>query len=459
MHGTYTFSVDAPTPKRCDACDGELSLDARLASAFSISREWWYRTVWLLFDGPRTDERVVSSLAVECPPSPEADSELERRRAGLPPILCTQHRASAAFSTIRESTHHHLLPMPTFVKLQRSRLHRRVIALLGLASALAASPLAAQETGGVATARGQVVTPAGVPVPRATIELLPAAGRAGRTVRTDDNGRFMLTTPAAGRARLRATSIGYVPSSVEVDLVIGREVTANITLVAMPSVLNQVVVSASRSGQELAKVPASVSVVSADVIQGTGRRNTSVEEALRNVPGVVVRDQLGGASRATIAIRGAGSSNTFGIRGIRLLIDGVPKNNAGGSGQDLANLDMSSIASIEVLRGPASTLYGNQAGGVVSMTSEAGGETRRQGRSSAGASASPACTPRPPATHSVEPWDTCSARGARSRTVIATTPTLTRRGSRPNSSSSRTQRARSPQSCRTTISGRTCLVA
>ena len=268
--------------------------------------------------------------------------------------------------------------MPTFVKLQRSRLHRRVIALLGLASALAASPLAAQETGGVATARGQVVTPAGVPVPRATIELLPAAGRAGRTVRTDDNGRFMLTTPAAGRARLRATSIGYVPSSVEVDLVIGREVTANITLVAMPSVLNQVVVSASRSGQELAKVPASVSVVSADVIQGTGRRNTSVEEALRNVPGVVVRDQLGGASRATIAIRGAGSSNTFGIRGIRLLIDGVPKNNAGGSGQDLANLDMSSIASIEVLRGPASTLYGNQAGGVVSMTSEAGGETRRQ---------------------------------------------------------------------------------
>ena len=56
---------------------------------------------------------------------------------------------------------------------------------------------------------------------------------------------------------------------------------------------------------------------------------------LRTVPGIVIRDQLGGASRATIAIRGAGSSNAFGIRSIRLPIDGIPKNNAGGSGQDL----------------------------------------------------------------------------------------------------------------------------
>ena len=277
----------------------------------------------------------------------------------------------------RVHPHHHPLPMPAFVKLLRSHLHRRVLALVGLASALAA-PLAAQDTPAVATARGQVLTAAGQPVPRATIELLTAAGRAIRTARANDSGRFMLTTPTVGRARLRATSIGYRPTVVDVELVVGREVTVNITLAATPSVLNQVVVSASRSSQELAKVPASVSVVSADVIQATGRRNTSIEEVLRTVPGVVVRDQLGGASRATIAIRGAGSSNAFGIRSIRLLIDGVPKNNAGGSGQDLANLDIASISSIEVLRGPASTLYGNQAGGVVSMTSEAGGETRRQ---------------------------------------------------------------------------------
>ena len=242
-----------------------------------------------------------------------------------------------------------------------------IVAIASLAVSVAL-PLEAQDQVPAITARGQVLTAAGNPVPRATVELLDAGGRIERTTRSDESGRFSLAAPAAGRFRLRATSLGYLPSVVDIDLTTGAETSVNITLEEAPSVLSQVVVSATRSGQELAKVPASVSVVSQDVIQGTGRRNTSIEEVLRTVPGVVIRDQLGGASRATIAIRGAGSSNAFGVRSIRLLIDGIPKNNAGGSGQDLANLDISSISSIEVLRGPASTLYGNQAGGVVAMT-------------------------------------------------------------------------------------------
>ncbi len=254
---------------------------------------------------------------------------------------------------------------------------RRAILALASLAAILALPVQAQAPLPV-TARGVVLTAAGRPVPRATVELLDAAGRSERTTRSDDDGRFSLQAPAAGRFRLRATALGYLPNTVDVDLSVGAETSVSITLGDAPSMLSQVVVSATRSGQELAKVPASVTVVSQDIIQGTGRRNTSIEEVLRTVPGIVIRDQLGGASRATIAIRGAGSSNTFGIRSIRLLIDGIPKNNAGGSGQDLANLDMSSISSIEVLRGPASTLYGNQAGGVIAMTSETGGETRRQ---------------------------------------------------------------------------------
>lgn len=252
-----------------------------------------------------------------------------------------------------------------------------LVALVVLALAWV-TPASAQAPGSATTIRGQVVSTAGSPVPRATVELLDAAGRAARTTRADENGRFSVTTVTAGSVRLRAASIGFLPEviSVEVGAEGGPPVT--ITLTEVPSVLGQVVVSANRSGQELAKVPASVSVVSSEVIQAAGRRNTSIEEALRTVPGLVVRDQLGGASRATIAIRGAGASNTFGVRSIRLMIDGIPKNNAGGSGQDLANLDMASISSIEVLRGPASTLYGNQAGGVVSMTSETGGPSRRQ---------------------------------------------------------------------------------
>ena len=257
--------------------------------------------------------------------------------------------------------------MSPFANHHRMFWRRAIVAIASLAVSVAL-PLEAQDQAPAITARGQVLTAAGNPVPRATVELLDAGGRIERTTRSDESGRFSLAAPAAGRFRLRATSLGYLPSVVDIDLTTGAETSVNITLEEAPSVLSQVVVSATRSGQELAKVPASVSVVSQDVIQGTGRRNTSIEEVLRTVPGVVIRDQLGGASRATIAIRGAGSSNAFGVRSIRLLIDGIPKNNAGGSGQDLANLDISSISSIEVLRGPASTLYGNQAGGVVAMT-------------------------------------------------------------------------------------------
>lgn len=255
---------------------------------------------------------------------------------------------------------------------------RRTIVVLAALAITLVVPAQAQNPPGGTTVRGQVLSAEGKPVPRATVELLNATGRVERAVRADDDGRFSLGASAGGRFRLRATALGYVPRLVDADLATGSETAVNITLVQAPSVLSQVVVSATRSGQELAKVPASVSVVSQDEIQGAGRRNTNIEEALRTVPGLVIRDQLGGASRVTIAIRGAGSSNTFGVRSIRLLIDGIPKNNAGGSGQDLANLDMSSISSIEVLRGPASTLYGNQAGGVVAMTTETGGETPRR---------------------------------------------------------------------------------
>ena len=136
--------------------------------------------------------------------------------------------------------------------------------------------------------------------------------------------------------------------------------------------LETVVVTATRRDAELATVPAAVTVVGQDTIQPM-QRGTNLEEALRRVPGALLRDQLGGASRVTISIRGAGATIDNGARGVRLFVDGIPKNNAGGSAQDFINIDLSAAESIEVLRGPSSALYGNQAGGVVSITTQSGG--------------------------------------------------------------------------------------
>ena len=261
--------------------------------------------------------------------------------------------------------------------------HRRPLWHTALALAvttpiIATSAAAQEEQAAAAAVRGQVRSVTGEPVVRATVELLAVGGAVVRTARADDAGRFRLTAPGPGRYRVRAVSIGYRARLVDVDVASASVASLDVVLETAPQGLSTLVTSATRSGQQLGNVPAAVSVISQDVIQATGRRNTNLEEALRTVPGLVIRDQLGGASRVTIAIRGAGSSNAFGVRSIRLLIDGIPKNNAGGSGQDLANLDMASVQSIEVLRGPASTLYGNQAGGVVAVTTEAGGEPRRQ---------------------------------------------------------------------------------
>ena len=136
--------------------------------------------------------------------------------------------------------------------------------------------------------------------------------------------------------------------------------------------LETVVVSGTRREAVLADVPAALTLVGKDTIQ-LMQRGSNLEESLRRVPGALLRDQLGGSSRITISIRGAGATATDGARGVRLYVDGIPKNNAGGSAQDFINIDLSSAESIEVLRGPSSALYGNQAGGVVSITSESGG--------------------------------------------------------------------------------------
>ena len=136
--------------------------------------------------------------------------------------------------------------------------------------------------------------------------------------------------------------------------------------------LETVVVTATRRDSALADVPAAVTLVGQETIQHM-QRGSNLEESLRRVPGALLRDQLGGSSRVTISIRGAGATAADGARGVRLFVDGIPKNNAGGSAQDFINIDLSAAESIEVLRGPSSALYGNQAGGVVSITTQSGG--------------------------------------------------------------------------------------
>lgn len=116
--------------------------------------------------------------------------------------------------------------------------------------------------------------------------------------------------------------------------------------------------------------PAAVSVIEGeDMRLATPRVNLS--ETLTSVPGLQVQNRQNYAQDLQISIRGFGSRSAFGVRGIRLYVDGIPATMPDGQGQ-ISNIDINSIQDVEVLRGPFSALYGNASGGVINITTETG---------------------------------------------------------------------------------------
>ena len=124
-----------------------------------------------------------------------------------------------------------------------------------------------------------------------------------------------------------------------------------------------VVVTATRVPQPSLEVPASVDRLYADEIR-EGRPQVNLSESLGRVPGIVVQNRQNYAQDLQISSRGFGARATFGVRGIRLIADGIPATMPDGQGQ-AATFALGSAESIEVLRGPFSSLYGNAAGGVI----------------------------------------------------------------------------------------------
>ncbi|MBC9251175.1 TonB-dependent receptor [Pseudomonas alcaligenes] len=121
---------------------------------------------------------------------------------------------------------------------------------------------------------------------------------------------------------------------------------------------------------------------SVDVVQqpeiSDGQLGVNVSEALQRVPGLVVQNRQNYAQDLQISSRGFGARSAFGIRGIKLLSDGIPASTPDGQGQ-AATLNLDVAERFEVLRGPAATLYGSNSGGVIQMFSRDGYGSPRVG--------------------------------------------------------------------------------
>ena len=127
-------------------------------------------------------------------------------------------------------------------------------------------------------------------------------------------------------------------------------------------------VTVTRSSEPLQKVPYAVSVLNRDDLQ-RGQQTLGIDEALNNLPGVVVSNRYNFSLDQRISIRGFGSRSNFGVRGLKILLDGVPQTLPDGQSQ-LTNVDFATIDRAEVLRGASSSLFGNASGGVISFQTQ-----------------------------------------------------------------------------------------
>jgi iron complex outermembrane receptor protein len=127
--------------------------------------------------------------------------------------------------------------------------------------------------------------------------------------------------------------------------------------------LDEVVVSASRASQRSFDAPAAIQLIDRATIESAGPQ-VNLSESLNRVPGLTILNRQNYAQDLQVSIRGFGARSAFGIRGIRLLIDGIPATTPDGQGQG-SSISLTSTDRIEVLRGPLAQMYGNSSGGVI----------------------------------------------------------------------------------------------
>ena len=150
-------------------------------------------------------------------------------------------------------------------------------------------------------------------------------------------------------------------------------------------VFEPVVVTGTRARVASFDVPMSVDTVTAEQISN-GQLGVNASEVLSRVPGLVIQNRQNYAQDLQISSRGFGARSAFGVRGIKLISDGIPASTPDGQGQ-AASFNLDVAERFEVLRGPMATIYGSNAGGVIQMFSRDGqGRPRVMAETIAGSS-------------------------------------------------------------------------
>jgi iron complex outermembrane receptor protein len=129
-----------------------------------------------------------------------------------------------------------------------------------------------------------------------------------------------------------------------------------------------ITITPTRVEKNIEDIPAAVSIVGQEKIQ-LGTEQLGLDESLGQIPGLFFFNRYNFAQDLRASIRGFGSRSNFGIRGIKIIVDGIPETLADGQGS-VDGIDIGSARQISVIRGPASALYGNASGGAILIETE-----------------------------------------------------------------------------------------
>ncbi len=246
---------------------------------------------------------------------------------------------------------------------------RTLAAVAVVAFAGDASFLAAQE-GGTASLTGVVSDELGGVLPGVTITAESAGGDLTRETVSDGAGRYAIAGLPPGAYEVEAALAGFQGQAATVE-VGAAGARADLTLTIAPLAET---VTVTRSDRVLSTVPNAVAVVGGDEIDFTERKS-SLDEVLRGIPGLLVQNRRNYGLSGGIGLSIRAPQPRFGLRGLAIIQDGIPITTADGTTEP-GNVDLGSVRRIEVIRGPSSVLYGNSAGGVISLFTEID-QTRR----------------------------------------------------------------------------------
>ena len=216
---------------------------------------------------------------------------------------------------------------------------------------------------GTGTISGTVEDESGGVLPGVTVTATSARTSGTRVAVSNGQGRYEIVDLPVGRYEVRGVLPGFSSDAARADVSAGGSAMVNVLLSIAPLAET---VSVTRTGQDLAVVPSSVAVVQRDQIEFAQRR-TSLDEALRGIPGLFVQNRRNYGLSGGIGLSIRAPQPRFGLRGLSIIQDGIPITTADGTTEP-GNVDLGSVGRIEVVRGPSSVLYGNSAGGVINLT-------------------------------------------------------------------------------------------